>query len=318
MCEIFRGYGQQVSTVPAAGAPGRDTILKTEAATAEEGSMKRIGYIDYYLDEWHALNYPRWIREESGGAWGVTAAWADIEGSGFGRRTNQETADELGIELVTDLEQLIAGSDALIVLSPDDPAEHERLARAALCSGKPVYVDKTFAPDRASAIRMFDLAAAHGTPMYSTSALRYSSAWQPFAPGDITGLLSRGGGLLENYIIHQLEPISLFMGHDAKRVLASGSPGCELFVVEYAGGRSVSICQQPGLGFAITALLRDGQAVEMRAEDAFFPPMIAAMLRFFDSGEVPVPPADTIALMSLREALLAAARDRGHWVTVES
>ncbi len=289
-----------------------------EVAACEGGAMKRIGFIDYYLDEWHALNYPRWVREESGGAWAVTAAWADVEGTRFGRRTNSETAAGLGIELVCDLNRLIAASDALIVLSPDDPAEHERLSAAALRSGKPVYVDKTFAPDRASAIRMFDLAATHGTPMYSTSALRYSRGWQPLESGDITGLASRGGGLLENYIIHQLEPISLFMGHDARRVLASGSPGCEFFLVEYSGGRSVSITQQPALGFAITALLRDGQAVEMQADDDFFPPMIAAMIRFFDSGEPPVPAADTIALMSLREALLRAASDRGSWVRVES
>jgi len=280
--------------------------------------MKRIGYIDYYLDEWHALNYPQWIREESDGAWAVTAAWADIEGTTFGRRTNRETADALGIELVSDLDRLIAASDALIGLSPDDPAEHERLATAALRSGKPVYVDKTFAPDRATAIRMFELAAEHGTPMYSTSALRYSSAWESIEAAEIAGLTSRGGGLLENYIIHQLEPISLFVGHDAKRVLASGSPGCEFFLVEYSGGRSVSITQQPALGFAITALLRDGQAVEMQANDAYFPPMIAAMIRFFDSGEPPVPATDTIALMSLREAVLRAARDRGSWVNVES
>ena len=25
--------------------------------------MKKIGFIDYYLDEWHANNYPAWIEE---------------------------------------------------------------------------------------------------------------------------------------------------------------------------------------------------------------------------------------------------------------
>ena len=25
--------------------------------------MKKIGFIDFYLDEWHANNYPAWIRE---------------------------------------------------------------------------------------------------------------------------------------------------------------------------------------------------------------------------------------------------------------
>jgi hypothetical protein len=25
--------------------------------------MKKIGFIDYFLDEWHAENYPQWIEE---------------------------------------------------------------------------------------------------------------------------------------------------------------------------------------------------------------------------------------------------------------
>lgn len=25
--------------------------------------MKKIGFIDYYLSEWHANNYPAWIKE---------------------------------------------------------------------------------------------------------------------------------------------------------------------------------------------------------------------------------------------------------------
>lgn len=27
--------------------------------------MKTIGFIDYYLSEWHANNYPAWIRQAS-------------------------------------------------------------------------------------------------------------------------------------------------------------------------------------------------------------------------------------------------------------
>ena len=36
--------------------------------------MTKIGFIDYYLDEWHADNYPAWIREASGGE--MEVAWA--------------------------------------------------------------------------------------------------------------------------------------------------------------------------------------------------------------------------------------------------
>ena len=41
--------------------------------------MIKIGFIDYYLDEWHANNYPAWIREASGGEMVVAYAYGMIK-----------------------------------------------------------------------------------------------------------------------------------------------------------------------------------------------------------------------------------------------
>jgi hypothetical protein len=46
--------------------------------------MQKIGFIDYYLDEWHANNYPRWIAESpvntSGAA--LSFAWGERDSPG--------------------------------------------------------------------------------------------------------------------------------------------------------------------------------------------------------------------------------------------
>ena len=39
----------------------------------------KIGFIDYYLDEWHANNYPELIAKASGGAHQVCCAFAYSE-----------------------------------------------------------------------------------------------------------------------------------------------------------------------------------------------------------------------------------------------
>ena len=39
----------------------------------------KIGFIDYYLDEWHANNYPNWIREASDGEMEVSLAYGMID-----------------------------------------------------------------------------------------------------------------------------------------------------------------------------------------------------------------------------------------------
>ena len=123
----------------------------------------KIGFIDYYLDEWHANNYPQWIREASGGEMEVSLAYGKID-SPIGGRTNAQWCADMNIPQAQSIEEVVAHCDGIIVLSPDNCEMHEELSRLPLMSGKPTYIDKTFAPDYPTAKRLFDVAEAHGTP----------------------------------------------------------------------------------------------------------------------------------------------------------
>ncbi len=119
--------------------------------------MKRIGFIDYYIDEWHANNYPKWMRESSRGKqFEVALAWQEI--SPEGKQTLEQWCHEQQVSPAQRVEQVIAECDCLVVLSPDNPERHWDLCEYALKSGKACYVDKTFAPDYATALRLVDLA----------------------------------------------------------------------------------------------------------------------------------------------------------------
>ena len=123
----------------------------------------RIGFIDYYLDEWHANNYPKWIYEASNGEIEVELAYGQID-SPIGGRTNAQWCSDMGVERAETIEQVVDRCDGLIVLSPDNCEMHEALSRLPLESGKPTYIDKTFAPDYETARRIFAVGKAHGTP----------------------------------------------------------------------------------------------------------------------------------------------------------
>lgn len=280
--------------------------------------MYKIGFIDYYLDEWHAQNYPKWIDEISGGTFTAAVAYGDVEGTLFGRRSNQAFCDAHGIELMPTIEALIEASDCLIVLSPDNPEEHLRLAELALKSGKAVYVDKTFATSEADARTMFDWAEASGTPMYSTSALRYSKAYQNL-PADIQNLRSQGGGVPYNYLVHQLEPIIKMMGTDVKRAMGWGSEKLATYLLEFESGRVASLNQHESYGFQMQ-IEADGSTFTVDANDDFFNGMIGDMLTFFtrvlEGGDrtIPVPRAETEAVMAAREILLEALANPGEWI----
>lgn len=99
--------------------------------------MIKIGFIDFYLDEWHANNYPKWIQEQSellGIPFKVAYAWEDHAREGG--LSGKEWCAKFGVELLESREAVCEKSDVIVVLSPDNAEEHERLGREALMSGQ--------------------------------------------------------------------------------------------------------------------------------------------------------------------------------------
>ena len=68
--------------------------------------VKKIGFIDYYLDEWHANNYPAWIKEASNGEYEVAYAYGEID-SPLGGRTTAAWCADMGVEQVESIDTLI-------------------------------------------------------------------------------------------------------------------------------------------------------------------------------------------------------------------
>jgi hypothetical protein len=282
--------------------------------------VKKIGFIDYYIDEWHANNYPEWIRDNvklAGRDCGLAYAWADI--SREGGLDTAEWCEKFGVEALSSIEELVEKSDYIIVLSPDNPEHHERLARIPLMSGKPVYVDKTFSPDLASGARMFELAGKYGTPMFSSSALRFASELSGYPDDKVNGenlefVAAMGPGAFENYSVHQLEMIVSMMGPGAKRVKSLSSESGRLLVIEYADGRRASMTQMQEAPFQLVMQLKDGSGVLVNECSDIFPRLINAMLDFFESGKPPVPKEETLEIMAIREAGEKALKCYDMWI----
>lgn len=285
--------------------------------------VKTIGFIDYFLDEWHANQYPAWLRRwaaELNLNWDVAYGWADIDKPG-GLSTEQWCKTH-GVQRAESLEELVERSDAMIVLSPDHPEHHVRLAELALRSGKPTYIDKTFAPDRAAAVDLFERAEAGGTPLFSTSALRYAeqiiAANATVGANDISHLAVTGPGAFENYAVHQLEMIVTLLGTKATRLKSLSAPnGGRHLLIEFEGDRQATFLQINNAPFQFMIQPRgeaDGLIVPECSD--FFPGLMKEMLHFFESGKPPVPREQTLAVMALLDAGRAALERRDEWIQV--
>lgn len=279
--------------------------------------MKTVGFIDYYLDEFHANNYPKWLKEASNGELDVKYAYAKMDSPLPGGMTTDQWCEKYGIQRVDSIEELIEKSDCLNVLSPDNPEMHEELCELPLKSGKRVYVDKTFAETKASAEKIFALAEKHGTPCFSASALRFASEYAGIDKSQVEGLVSVGPGLLSNYSIHQIEPIVGLMGPQVSRVLFTGTEEYPALTMEYKDGRRAQFSHHGwDCPFAMVIDLKEGKTQRVQVESDYFNLFMKEMADFFLGGEPKVSHEDTIGVIAVREAAILAAQRPGEWVSL--
>src|SRR5436305_14781411 len=81
--------------------------------------------------------------------------------------------DDLGLPLVPRPEDMIGRIDGVLIESVDGSVHLER-ARPFIQAGIPTFVDKPFTASLAAARELIHLAAARGTPLFSSSSLRYA------------------------------------------------------------------------------------------------------------------------------------------------
>ena len=251
--------------------------------------MKKIGFIDYYLDEWHANNYPRMIAAASNGSMAVTGAFGLID-SPIGGRTTETWCREMNIPRFETIEALIADSDALIVLSPDNCEMHEQLCRLPLASG--------------------------GTPCCSTSALRFADEYADIAPDAVQAISSWGPNGFETYSIHQLEPILMLIQSRPVCVMAHTAPDFTQMDIAFADGRFASLnCFGKGSPFMMN-IAGKAENTLVKVESDFFHNFIVELVAFLRTGEIHVPHDQTLAIMAVRGAGLEAIQKPGVWVDV--
>lgn len=278
--------------------------------------MKKIGFIDYYLDEWHANNYPKFIEQVVGDEFKVAYAYGEIDNpNGI---TNDEWCEKFGVQRLYTIEEVVEKSDVLIVLSPDHPERHWDLCQAPLRSGKRVYVDKTFALSRKIAQDLVDIAQEHNTPFFSSSALRFSGELKDVSTENTVFINSRGPGNFDTYSIHQIEPIVMLMGSDATRVMSIGSGKYESMVIEFSGGKRAVFSHYgwSGVDFNLIVNYEDGATTVLSTLSDYFPNFIKELCDFFQTGQVKVDPKQTVAIMGIIEAGNQALKTPGIWVKI--
>ena len=272
--------------------------------------MKKIGFIDFFLSEWHANNYPQWIREANeklGTDWEVCYAWAERDVSPYDGVTTDEWCKNMGVERCATIEEVCEKSDAIVILSPDDPENHLPYAKIVLPYGKPTYMDKPFAATVEDALQMQALVQAHGTPFFTTSALRYATELD--AVEDCSAIATMGGGMaILQYLIHQIEMVVKKLGTGAKAVkMQKLCENQKLFSVTYEDDRKALMHFAAGAPFSVTMSSKSAETVtHSPVTSAMFDALILDMVRFFETKKPSFDMAQTMEANRIFAACLQA------------
>ena len=275
--------------------------------------MKTIGLIDYYISEWHANNYPKWIaaaNEALGTDYKVGYVYAELDVSPRDGVTTAEWCEKFGAVACKTIGELCEKSDVVMILAPSDPEKHLAYAKEAFPYGKRTYVDKTFAPSLEIAMEIFALGKQYGTPFFSTSALRYAEELDALAGAEHL-LVTGGGSNLPEYIVHQLEMVVKVQGMSSATATASkqGAHRAISLVGETPTGerKNATLLYAPSLPFTLCAEDAAGKSVYKAVKSEFFPALLRDVIRFYETGEMPFDPNETLSVMALRDAVLKVA-----------
>ena len=217
------------------------------------------------------------------------------------------------VEMVDSIEKLLKRVD-VILLESVDGRPHLEQARPVIEAGKPLFIDKPIAASLADTIEIYELAARHKVPCFSSSSLRFKDTLH-----DLRGGNEEIGKLVRCDAFGPIKPLKghpdlAFYGlHGIEMLFTVMGPGCKsvtwqkdgLVKGEWADGR-VGTFSEGKYQVKVT-----GSKGATESGGGSYGPLITEVCKFFDSGKPPVSAEETINLFAFMVAA-EQSRDRGH------
>lgn len=282
--------------------------------------MKKIGYIDYFIDEYHAHNGFKTLgacNENNGTDYKITAVYAEIDAAG-GMSTDA-FCEKYGTKKCATIAELVSEVDYVIIFSPDNPEKKLAYAKEALKAGKPTFLDKTFTDSYASALEIFKTAEEYSTPFFSSSSLRYADELRPYVGATEAVFVSGSGVELKDYAVHYLEIIMTVMGTGVKGVRWEKRGNQEWMNLEYADGRAATAAISMGASYLdFNAFIADksGDSAHLTITSDFFLNQMKDVLRFFETKTPSFSPEETKELMRVYDAVFKSKAEGGAYIAL--
>lgn len=260
---------------------------------AEKG--KRIGYVDYILENFHANVYLKALRND------LKARGFEVTGcTGMKEKPGREWAEKNGVPYFADPAELNENVDYYMILAPSNPEVHLQLCEQVFPFGKTTYVDKTFTTDLKTANRIFAFADRNKVKMQTTSALRYTCVQtyvDEVGRRNVKHMVAWGGGRsFGEYAIHPVELVVSCMGPKAEALMRRGAGKCSQLLIDFSAGRTAVVNVYTKISTPFAASVTTTTETKLMPIDGskIFIDMAAAILDLFETGKPNIDRAESL------------------------
>ncbi len=332
----MRYFPSRCSLMPCSLMPllflGCSALISMAANTQAEEI--RVGIIG--LDTSHCVAFAKLMNGDSSasplGECRVVCAYPqgskDIESSVS--RVPGYTAEmrDLGVEIVDSIDDLVAQVDA-VLLETNDGRPHLEQVLPVLKAGKPVFVDKPIAGSLVDALAIFAAADRFGTPVFSSSSLRFTKAALQARGGHLVGKVlgaeTYSPATLEPthpdlywYGIHGVEQLFTVMGPGCQSVARTSTESTDIVVGTWEDGRLGTFrgTRSGPHNYGGTVFGEKGEASTGGYEG--YAGLVQEIARFFQTGEPPVSAEETIEIYAFMTAADVSKHNGGGAVSLQS
>lgn len=248
----------------------------------------------------------------------------DIESSTSRIPAYTEEVKKLNVEIVDSIADLLKKVDC-VLLETNDGRRHLEQVLPVLKAGKRVFIDKPVAASLPDAIAIFEAAKKYNIPIFSASSLRHIKGIEKVDKSQVVGADTFSPAVLEKthpdffwYGIHAVETLYTVMGTGCKQVVRVHTDGTDIIIGTWADGRvgTVRGTRTGKHDYGGTVFTKSGNLV--LGPYGGYEPLLDDIIHYFETGQVPVTPDETLEIFAFMEAADESKRRGGAPVTLES
>ena len=213
-----------------------------------------------------------------------------------------------GVQIYDSIEELCKNVDAVLLESVDGRPHLEHV-KPVLKAHKPVFIDKPMAGSLRDVREIFRLAKEARVPIFSSSGLRFAKDTQAVRDGSIgkvTYVETYGPCELEPhhpdlfwYGVHGVEALFTILGTGCETVQRGTTPDGKIEVTgTWSGGRKGVFREEK----TFHGLAKGEKGEASAGSFDGYVPLVAAVMKFFETGVAPLKPEETIEIFAFMQA----------------